>query len=408
MDNSFVGRHPILDAQLQITGYELLFRTANAKRASFSDGDQATLSVLLNTLMDIGLERVVHDKKAFVNITRNLLVGDEIACLPPDRIVLEILEDVQPDDEVLAAVKRLSQLGFTIALDDYVYREQLDPLLDLVDIVKLDLPQIRPDDLPILVRNLRQRGVSVLAEKVETQDEFRMCKEIGCDYFQGYFFCKPHTLAGRRVTGNAAAFVRLLSGLQNQNITPPEIERLLCADANLCFKLLAFANSAQISAVRRIDSIRHAASLLGVSRIRSVASMMLMAGLAEGKPQELLSVAMIRAKMCESIGLAIGETNVSRMFTAGMLSVFDAMLDMSMDEVVRQLPLNAELTDALLYRQGIVGEVLQCVLDYESGQFPETFPRGIPATSVQDCYLEAIEWAGECMRQAEQPVALTH
>lgn len=403
MNNVFVGRQPILDKKLDIFAYELLFRSGDGVRGNIDDGDRATASVLLHTLTEFGLDRVVQGKRAFVNITRNLLVGEEINCLPPNRIVLEILEDVEPDAEVLEAVKRLKRHGFTIALDDYVYRHELEPLVSLADIVKIDLPNIPRDELASHLRGLRRHPVKILAEKVETQEDFEICKELGCDFFQGYFFCKPQTLSRAKIDSNPAAIVRLLSTLQDPRVTSRQIEELLRMDANLCYKILRFANSAQTSYMEKIESIRHAVTLMGIARIRSMATMMLMAGLGHNKPQELLNIAMIRAKMCELIAEHLQERQPDRMFTVGVLSAFDALLDTPMEEVVQMLHLSAELSDALLHRTGIVGNILTCVLNYEQGNWPIECPLGIEAEAIVECYLSAVSWASSCFEGVHEP-----
>lgn len=405
MNNAFVGRQPILNRKLEIFAYELLFRSGDGVRGTMADGDRATASVLLSTLTDIGLDRVVSGKMAFVNITRNLLLGDEIQCLPPHRIVLELLEDICPDGEVLSAVRHMRECGFTIALDDYVYRPELDSLVGLADIVKVDLPQTPRERLAADVRRLRDREVMVLAEKVETPEDFELCKNAGCELFQGYFFCKPQTISHARVDNNPVAIVNLLRELQNPRANSHETERILRMDANLCYKILRFANSAQVSGVATIESIRHAVTLMGVARIRSIATMMLMAGLGSGKPQELLAIAMIRAKTSELLADRLGEHQTDRMFTAGILSVFDAMLDMPMHDVVQMLPLSEELNQALLGYSGIMGEILQCALDCERGELPTNGLRTLSPNDVANCYMTAVGWVMQCMEETRSESA---
>ncbi|MCA9168959.1 MAG: EAL domain-containing protein, partial [Planctomycetales bacterium] len=184
MNLAFLGRQPIFTADLDVFAYEILFRSGQTSNAALvQDGDQATASVVLNLLTDIGLERVVNDRPAFINMTRNLLLYADLSCLPPQRIVLEILEDITPDPEVLAAVRRLAEAGFTIALDDVVYRQELEPLIELADIIKVDLPQIPLAELPEHVAALQRYPVKLLVEKVETQEEFDLCRKLGFSYF---------------------------------------------------------------------------------------------------------------------------------------------------------------------------------------------------------------------------------
>lgn len=218
--------------------------------------------------------------------------------------------------------------------------------------------------------------------------------------FSGLLFCKPQTITHARVDNNPIAIVNLLRELQNPRANSHEIERVLRMDANLCYKILRFANSAQVSGVATIESIRHAVTLMGVARIRSIATMMLMAGLGSGKPQELLAIAMIRAKNCELLAERLGEPQTDRMFTAGILSVFDALLDMPMHEVVQRLPLSEELNQALLGRSGVVGEILQCAFDCERGDLPTHGLRTLSSNTIADCYMSAVSWATQCMEES--------
>ncbi len=399
MDLTFLGRQPIFTAELEVFAYELLFRSgADTVTADVMDGDEATASVVLNLLTDIGLERVVDDKRAFINMTSNLLLRADLACLPAERIVLEVLEDVDPTPEIIAAVRRLAAAGFTIALDDVVYRHELEPLIEVAHIVKVDLPRVPTGELSEHVAALSRYGVQLLAEKVETQAEFDECRQLGFHLFQGYFFCRPQILSERRVAGSELAVMRLLAELQDPGITPDRIENLLNIDPTLSFHVLRLVNSSASGLERRIESIRHAAIVMGVQRIRSLASMMLLASVAQSKPRELLQVALTRAKLCELLARRAGEARYDRPFTVGLLSVLDAILDRPMAEVVALLPLAPDMNDALIDRSGPLGELLQTVLAYEGGVASEdalTF-QGVRLTAND--YLVAVEWAKQSLR----------
>ena len=402
MDLAFLCRQPIFTASLEVFAYELLFRSGQAGNAAMvQDGDQATASVVLNLLTDIGLERVVDDRPAFINMTRNLLLNADLSCLPPERIVLEVLEDIEPDEEVLAAVRRLAEAGFTIALDDVVYRKELEPLIELADIIKVDLPQIPLDELPTHVAALQRHSVKLLVEKVETQEEFDLCKQLGFSYFQGYFFCKPQILSERRVGGNQVAAMRLLSELQDPAITPEKVEDLLRMDPTLSFQVLRFVNSSSNGLSNPIESIRHAAVVMGVQRIRSFASMMVLRAAGDAKPLELMNVALTRAKLCELVATRMGETRTERPFTVGLLSVLDAVLDRPMNEVIELLPLSEDINAALLEHTGSLGRILESVMEYEhSATRRDSDPPVVADRIHPDAYeyLAAVEWANGCLR----------
>jgi EAL and modified HD-GYP domain-containing signal transduction protein len=333
---------------------------------------------------------------AFVNATRNFLVSGDISWWPQGRIVIEVLEDIEPDQRVIDSLRRLRSQGYTIALDDYVYREDLDPLVQLADIVKLDLPLIPKDDLARQIKHLQSHKVEVLAEKVETYDDFQLCKDLGCDYFQGYFFCRPRLVSHPKLQSNRAAVLHLLVALQDPDISATRIEALLETDATLCYRVLRYVNSAQFAPVEKVESVRHSAALMGISRIKSFAAMILMASISDRKPAELFNVAMTRAKTCEILARQMGADRPDRLFTIGMVSAFDALLDMPMTEVIDLLPLAADMNDAILNGSGRMGEILACVLEHEAGKWPFRKCGGLRSEAIVEAYLEAIEWATEC------------
>lgn len=391
MNTAFVARQPIFDLNLDVFGYELLFRSGEQNAAVIKDGNVATANVILNSFTDIGFETLAGSKRAFINLTRDLLLREDLSCLPANQVVLEVLEDIEPDADVLRALEELRSEGYTIALDDVVYHESLAPLVELANIVKIEFPQTPPADLPQHVTRLRELGVkTILAEKVETQEDFDRCKDVGCDLFQGYFFCKPQILSGRKVQCNVAAVVRLMSALQDPEITAKDVESVIQTDANLSYKLLRFVNSANAATRSKIESIQHATALMGLRRLRSLASMMLMSSLDENKPRELINVAVTRAKMCELIADALAHERPERYYTLGLLSVMDAMLDLPMDEVVALLPLAEEMNNALLHHDGELGRVLESVVSYEQG-VGSSGP-----TDVTSVYCEALQWTQEC------------
>lgn len=387
ISTAFVGRQPIFLPNLDVYAYELLFRSGEDNRADIRDGDSATINVLLNTLTDVGLDVVAGTKLAFVNLTRNLLLNADFSCLPPEKMVLEILEDVEPDEEVIEAVSRLSGQGFTIALDDVVYDSKLDPLIQYADIVKLEFPQIPSDKLPQHISRLRDLGVgTILAEKLETHEEFELCKQHGCDLFQGYFFCRPQVLNHRKPECNLASIVRLVSKLQEPYASIDELEKVIQTDTSLSYKVLRLVNSIELGSSTKIESLAHAIVLLGIRRLRSMASMMMLASINEEKPKELINTAMVRAKMCELLAEKSGYDRPDRCFTIGLLSVMDAMLDLPMKDVIDLLPLSDEMNEALLRHEGQLGDMLGNVLSVE---------REPTQSDLSDVYTEAVHWTAQ-------------
>lgn len=387
-----IARQPIYDRDLQVYAYELLYRSGPVTAGLAAD--RATAAVLGSAFGELGIETIVGDKRAFVNFTRNLLISGQITGLPPEVIVVEVLEDVPPDSQVIAALKDLSQRGYTIALDDFDFREELIPLVDVADIIKVDIAPLDRAALRHNATRLAEWPVQLLAEKVETPEEFELCKSLGFDYFQGYFFCRPRVVDSRRPTANRQALLRLMSRLYDPGVQFKELAELVGQDPSLTYRLLRVVNSAHFGLPRRVDNLRQALMFLGLRQLRTWISFMLFAGLQD-KPDELLVISLTRARMCELMARQIGLEAPDTYWTLGLLSTLDAFLDLEMSVVLGQLPLSRELNAALLHGEGIKGAVLRCALDHERGAW--TVPEGLTLTDaqIQEAYQDALTWARE-------------
>jgi EAL and modified HD-GYP domain-containing signal transduction protein len=398
MPDIFVGRQPIYDRQLQVFAYELLFRSGDDNQAGFLDGDQATSQVILNTFMDIGIDPIVGSKLAFINMTRDFFLLDYTQIFPPDRVVMEILEHIEVDTEFIEAVRLLSSRGYTIALDDFVYRESLHDLLELADIIKVDVLALDRTELQEHVPFLRQYGAKLLAEKVETQDDFRFCKSLGFDYLQGYFLCKPEIIKGQRAPANRPLVLQLLAKLQNPEVDFKELEEIVRRDVGLSYKLLRVINSAYYSLPKKVDSLREALLLLGTAFITSWLRIIILAEI-DDKPHDLVLTAMIRAKMCELLGKALSQQSTETFFTVGLFSALEALLDSPIEVIMESLPLSDDITSALVSHEGLPGETLHCVLAYERSNWDEVHCQSLDHGRITDAYLEAIAWASQTDNQ---------
>ncbi len=394
MNDIFIGRQPIYDRKQGVYAYELLFRSAQRNVADFVDGDRATSDVIVNTFMEIGLDNIVGDKLAFINLTRAFFVDETTISLPRDRVVLELLEDIEADEEVVAGVTRLCQQGYSIALDDFIYRESLQPLVELANIIKIDIMALNQDEIRDHVAQLRQHPLRLLAEKVETREEYDFCRELGFDYFQGYFFAQPKIIRGRRLPNNRLATLKLLSRLQDPDITPAELEQLIAQDVAFSFKILRYVNSAAIALPRKIDSIQQAVIILGMATLRSWTTLLAMSQI-DDKPTELVVTAMVRARMAENIARTRKEPDPQAYFTIGLFSALDALMDNTMEEILTQLPLADHIAEALLHHRGTHGKTLACVLAYERGDWEHIHCEGLDAPEIRDAYLSAVQWANE-------------
>lgn len=390
--NIFVGRQPIYDRDLNVHAYELLYRSSGANSAHVVDGDQATSQVILNTFVEIGLDTITGGHPAFINLTRSFMTGDHPLPFTPQQVVLECLEDIKPDSEAAAAIRRLADQGYTIALDDFVYRPEYDPMLEIAHVVKLEVMGLDHEQLEEILKPLRRFKLKLLAEKVETHEEFALCKELGFDYFQGYFFCKPLIIAGQRVPANRMAALQLMSRLQDPAVEFNELETLISRDVSLSYRLLRYINSALFSLPREVDSIRQAVVYMGQTAIRSWISLLIIAGI-DDKPHELITTAMIRARMCERLAQRSHQPHTECYFTVGLFSALDALMNMPMPQLLDNLPLSAEVAAALLRHEGALGQALACVLAYEAGQWEQVNFMGLENEQYIETYIEAVNWA---------------
>ncbi|OGJ87254.1 MAG: hypothetical protein A2268_07605 [Candidatus Raymondbacteria bacterium RifOxyA12_full_50_37] len=392
----FVGRQPIFDRQLNIFGYELLFRKYETDtKADIMDGDQATSQVILNTFMEIGLERLVGDGLAFINLTRSFVLEKYPLPIAKDRVVLEILESNIMDKALVEALKTFGSRGYQIALDDVVSPENLGPFLDIADIVKVDLMAVERSRLREYITEFRKHHVKMLAEKVETIEDFDLCKGLGFDFFQGYFLCKPNVVRGRKMPAMRLNTLRLLAELHNPNIEFQELENIVKQDVSLSYKLLRLINSAYYTRPVKVQSIRQALTLLGIKKVQAWVSLLFLSKIEE-KPHELMHTAMVRAHMCELLAQKQKQKqkDTETDFTVGLFSVLDSLLDLPLAEVLSSLSFSDEINTALLQHQGRLGEELDCVLAYEKGDWDKVMDYSHNKPSdIRDAYLEALKWA---------------
>jgi len=388
-----VGRQPIFNRHQGVVGYELLFRSPESKdSAQFADGDKATSEVILNTFSSIGLQNIVGKEIAFINLTESFITGKFPIPFPPQNIILEILEDTPPTPEVIEGLRRIGRLGYRFALDDVIDINRAKSFLSFVKIVKLDLPHLDNQTLLQLVHCLKQLEKKVIIEKVETLEQFDYCRKIGCDFFQGYFFCKPNVIKSRRLDASRLILLNTLAKIQDPKVDFKALEEMIIQDVTLSYKLLRIANSALFATVAQVTSIRQAISLIGTEYLSGWLTLMLMSTVHD-KPHELTNIALIRARFCEMLARARKKPNPANYFTVGLLSVLDALLDISMDQIVNQLPLSEEIIFALLKRQGDMGKTLNYCIAYERGEFDKEQILNLSPQQITDAYLKALQWA---------------
>jgi EAL and modified HD-GYP domain-containing signal transduction protein len=391
-DSILIARQPIFDRNLNVYAYELLFRGSMLNESGVTEfnGDAATTQVITNAFVEFGIERVIGNKRAFINLTRTYITGEIPLPFDPGHVVLEVLEDIVVDNEVIEGVNTLAKQGFTVALDDFIYSEELQPLIQSASIIKIDILAITEQELIDHVELLKDQDVKLLAEKVETEAQFNLCKDLGFDYYQGYFFCRPTLIDGKALPDNKIAVLRILNRLQDPDITIDEMEQLIKEDVTLTFKLLRLLNSAAIALPKQVDTIRRGLLFLGLKSIRSWATLISFSDL-EPRTSELMTAAIIRAKMSSELAPAFGcDKEVA--FMAGLFSLLDAILEQPMEEILNSLPLDDDMKDALLLKSDKqLGKLLLFVINYEQDSF-ESIPPNISISELNSAYLTATEW----------------
>lgn len=397
--DAHVARQPIFDRRRKISGYELLFRDQTAKYDPGVDGDVATSTVLSNSYFSIGMDALVGSKKSFINFTESLLVQKYPLLLPNDTTVIEILENVNPTAELVAACNEMARKGYSFALDDFTYAPELQPLIDLAQIIKFDFRLSSMEDIQSYLKQIRNRdNIILLAEKVETYDEFKQAVEMGFDLFQGFFFCKPELVTGKEIPGSQLALLQILAEVNTPNFDIEKLEHLITPDVSLSYKLLRYINSAFFAKAQRISSIQQALVYMGEAEIRRFVSLITMSNLAKGKPGELIRMACIRGKFCELVGdIAKDSVQPAQLFTLGMFSLIDAILDQPMHKVMKELPLEAMINNALVQRKGRLTGYLFLAETYEKAQWKQMHKicqvMNIPEEKLPDLYRQACEWS---------------
>ena len=398
MQPIFVGRQPIFDDQENLVGFELLFRAGHLDAASVTDGDLATSDLLRSAFIDIGLQHLVGEHLAFVNLTRGFLEHEVITSLPPEQVVLEILEDIEIDAEVIAAVRRLKAQGFRIALDDYQFQESHSELVELADLVKLDVLALGGQRLEQEVTNLGAFDVELLAEKVETAEDYARCQALGFSLFQGFHLSFPHVIEGQRLESLEVALLRLLRALQAPDPTPAELEELIAAEPGLAIQLLRIANSPAYRGSRPTDSLYNAILRLGQGRIKRLAMLMVLRG--TGNPTHGLEQVMIRARMGMLMARALGlhPEECERYFTLGMLSGMDRVLGVPLRHILGELRLSTEMEQALMEGTGPLAPLLATIAAFEGPTPPlDNTNAPVPAPVSSRLYLEAVRWTEDLL-----------
>ncbi len=399
----FIARQPVFDGDLEVFGYELLFRADDSESAGDVDPEAATSQVLMNAFTEFDTDDLVGTHPAFINFTRRLILEP-----PPfdrSRFVIEIGEEIPVDEQLVDAVRRLHESGFQVSVGAFEPGCGQEPLLPFADFIRCNVLAQDDDRLRATLKWLHDNGIGArkIAEKVETHERQQACRELGFDYFQGFFLSRPRVVSTAKIPENRVVVLKLLSEVRDPNLDMGDLEKTVTRDPRLVFKLLKLTNSAANRRAVKVKSIGHAMTMLGLNRIRSWVSMIALCDL-DDKPDALQVQAILRARACEQLAermkLGDGETY----FSAGLFSLLPAFFDQPLETLLETINVTTEMRDALLAYDGDIGLVLKSVMDYESGDFDslnwyDLHARGLDVDDLASVYIDACRWARGVSRE---------
>jgi c-di-GMP-related signal transduction protein len=399
--DQYVARQPILDGEQRTVAYELLFRSSSVNAFTEQDSDRATGQLVHDALLEFGLNSLVGPRKAFINVTRQALVNELYSVLPPDQVVLELLETVSPTPDVIEACRKLKKNGYALALDDFTaYTREMDPLLELADVVKVDVLATAPEQHAQLVREVSPFHVRLLAEKVETAEMFRRTADLGFDLFQGYFFERPEVVTNTGIPRFKLNYVQFLQEVNRPELDYAKLEAVIKREVSLSIKLLRFLNSAALGLRSEVTSIKHSLVLLGERPIRKWASVVALLDLGDDRPAEIVVSGLIRARFCEALGTRVGLADRElALFLLGILSVGEALLGHPAEEILKEISIAPDVKSALLGEDNELSRVLNLVLAFERAAWDdvtamlEAMPELRP--HVAGAYRDAVRWAND-------------
>jgi len=396
----FVARQPIFDRKERVFAYELLYRQGTQNYYNGMDGDQATLDVITNSFLTIGMKTLTGGRRAFINFTTNLLKNQTAYLLPSNLVVIEILENIEPNSDIILACQKLKKAGYLMALDDFVFEEKFRPLIDLADIIKIDFSITKGNNRTDIVKHLSSPKLKFLAEKVETREDFNQALHAGYSFFQGYFFSKPIVVVGKNISPAKVNGLRLMKAINNPEADFGEIENIIKEDVSLSYNLLKVINSAAFGLKMKINSVKQAIALLGLSNIRKWSSIVTLQTMGEDKSNELTVNSLVRAAFGEALAHRTElKEEASNVFLMGMFSLMDAFLDRPLAEVLDELPLTGDIKRALLGVNNRFSPIYNLILAYEKADWSilmRCIQRvGLDESEITTLYFQALSTANQ-------------
>jgi EAL and modified HD-GYP domain-containing signal transduction protein len=370
----FIARQPVFDHLVKVQGYELTFRLSDADPGRPADADAIAPYLADGSLLD-SIQAIRDDRSAFLTVTRELLLGEAVRSLPPSRTVFQLDASIAPDTEVLAGCRRLRQKGYRLALDHYLLGTERDALLPVVDLAKVDLLDSGSQDWAAIARHLSRAKVARLANRVESMDVFHKALALGYGFFQGYLFARPATVPFWDIPASKINCLRILEAVLHPELDFDVLQRMIEKEVALSYKLLRYLHSAYFGRQGCVRSMRDALLFLGENQVRNWASVVALAGMADDKPEELMSDAVIRGRFCELLAAPAGVgTRSSELFIAGMFTLLEAILGRPLTETLAGIPLADDVKAALLGSPGPMRDVIHVVVHYTSGDWDAMEP----------------------------------
>ena len=401
----FVARQPIFTKNEHIFAYELLYRDSGANAFPNIDGDFATLEVLTHSFLTIGINNLVGDKLCFINFTENLLDNTVFDKIPPKRIVVEVLEDIPITPSLIQKLKYIKKLGFLIALDDFILQKNIelyDELFSLVNFIKVDFILSKPAERQVIERIVKRNypHIVLLAEKVETREDFYQAKEAGYGLFQGYFFAKPEVIKGTDIPANMAQYFRIISLLRNDGSTVEQIAEEIERDVSLSFKILKIINSPAARKRSKIRSIKQAVVMLGLEELNHWLYVLMLRESkinSNGDGMALIEASLFRAKFCELLAKKRLLQNSSEYFLVGMFSLIDTLLHQKMNHLLQELPFTDEVAETLSGKRTNMTPFLELSIACDEVRWDDIIAGadtiGVDHATLNKYYLEARSWA---------------
>ena len=400
--DAYIARQPIFTKDLKIFGYELLFRSGNTEKGyAGEDADQATSRVVMESFYSRGVDAITGGKPAFINFTSRLLEESIATLFPKNKLVVEILENVEPTPEIVAACRDLRKKGYTLAMDDFVYRPEIDPLIEMSGIIKFDFLLSTPQEIAKMAKLTGLKGKRLLAEKVETNEAFDLALKIGCTLFQGYFFSKPVTLAAKALSPLKTSYVALLNQVNStQEIDYRQLAETIRNDVALSYRLLKLVNSAYYGLRNVVKDIPQALAIIGAEEIRKWVFMIAIMGLSSDKPDEIIKMSMIRGRFLENLNRNIClKSPTDIVFQTGLFSMLDVLMDMPMGAALEGMYLSEEVREALVDHRGCLYDLLELVISLEKSNWRRAdeiaVKYGLEAAVVAEDYLDSVKWCNK-------------